>query len=249
MAAIDPHTEEVPPARPEYSDPVEPADDFPVEAPDDGSLPSSAATLPPIVDPEGELEELEDRSMPIERRLWSVDKHGELHEEEFTQQGLMWFGKLELYGLLGKAVEVVLEGDNPLGIGSMLDMVQNPRKKVFDLMGNLPGADTAPDRIEQDENNMEIEAGKVLAALAKVVSIAPELIAQAYCIALAIPKTHRNWAIEWAFPNMDDDMGKDILAAFVDQNWGVMEDFFAHELPKIVKRVVKARKKVSAGRR
>jgi hypothetical protein len=161
----------------------------------------------------------------------------------------MWFGKLELYGLLGKAVEVVLEGDNPLGIGSMLDMVQNPRKKVFDLMGNLPGADTAPDRIEQDENNMEIEAGKVLAALAKVVSIAPELIAQAYCIALAIPKTHRNWAIEWAFPNMDDDMGKDILAAFVDQNWGVMEDFFAHELPKIVKRVVKARKKDSAGRR
>jgi uncharacterized protein (UPF0335 family) len=29
----------------------------------------------------------------------------------------------------------------------------------------------------------------------------------------------------------------------------VMEDFFAHELPKIVKRVVKARKKDSAGRR
>jgi hypothetical protein len=49
---------------------------------------------------------------------------------------------------------------------------------------------------------------------------------------------------------MDDEMGKDILAAFIDQNWGVMEDFFVLELPKIVKRVVKARKaKASAGRR
>jgi hypothetical protein len=249
MAAIDPHTEEVPPARPEYSDPVEPADDFPVEAPDDGSLPSSAATLPPIVDPEGELEELEDRSMPIERTLWAITPRGERVERVYVQRGLMWFGKLELYGLLGKAVEVVLEGDNPLGIGSMLDMVQNPRQKIFDLMGNLPGADTAPDLVEQDENNMEIEAGKVLAAFAKVISLAPELISQAYCIVLDVPKTHRAWATEWAFRNMDDEMGKDILAAFVDQNWGVMEDFFARELPKIVKRVVKARKKVSAGRR
>jgi hypothetical protein len=48
---------------------------------------------------------------------------------------------------------------------------------------------------------------------------------------------------------MDDDMGKDILHAFVDQNWGVMEDFFAQELPKIVRRVAKARSRHSTGRR
>jgi hypothetical protein len=80
-----------------------------------------------------------------------------------------------------------------------------------------------------------------------VVSIAPDLLYQAYCIALAIPKTHRNWAVEWAFPNMDDEMGMDILHTFIDQNLGVMEDFFGRELPKIMKRVVKAR--ASAGPR
>jgi hypothetical protein len=250
MAAVEPHTEEAPPARPEYADPVDPVEEVPAETPDDGELPSSEATLPPIADPDGELEELEDRSMPIERTLWSITPKGERFERVYVQRGLMWFGKLELYGLLGKAAEVVLEGDNPLGIGSMLDMVQNPRQKIFDLMGNLPGADTAPDRVEQNDNDMEIEAGKILAAFAKVISLAPELVREAYCIVLEVPKTHRNWAIEWAFPNMDDDMGKDILAAFIDQNWGVMEDFFGLELPKIVKRVVKARQaKASAGRR
>jgi hypothetical protein len=94
-----------------------------------------------------------------------------------------------------------------------------------------------------------MEAGKVMAAFAQVVAMAPELLAQAYCVALAVPKTHRPWAIEWAFPNMDDEMGKDILHVFIDQNWGVMEDFFVQELPKIVKRIVKAREGSSAGRR
>jgi hypothetical protein len=220
MAANDVTTSsDQPPAPPVYEEPVaaivsEPVDPTAVEPED------VPATQPVIEDPEGEIEQLEDRSMPVERTLWALNR---------------------------EAVRVVLEGDNPLGIGNMVDLVQNPRQMVNDMMGMLPGAEDAPD--QDGAQDMEIEAGKILAAFAEVVSQAPQLLSAAYCIVLAIPKTHRNWAVEWAFPNMDDEMGKDILHAFIDQNWGVMEDFFAQELPKIVKRVVKARSSHSAGRR
>ena len=243
-----PATDDQPPTRPEYADPVERLDDV-LEGPEapDGP-PTDEAVMPELNDPEGELEDLEDRSLPVERVLWAINNQGQRVEQIYVQKGLSWFGKLELYGLLGQAVKVVLEGDNPLGVSSMFDMVNDPRKMLTDMMGStLPGAETAPDR--QDEGEMDVEAGKVLAAFAQVISIAPELLSQAYCVALAIPKTHRNWAVEWAFPNMDDEMGKDILHTFIDQNWGVMEDFFAQELPKIMKRVVKARRQHSDGPR
>jgi hypothetical protein len=250
MAAASQTPQDQPPASPEYADPVDVTYDEP--------SPKPAANMPPLADPEGELEELEDRSAPVERMLWAMmpvrDATGNVidnvrREKAYMQKGLSFFGKIELYGLLGSAVKVVLEGENPLGVGSIVDMAQNPRQMVSDLMGNLPGADDAPDRETSDEQQ-EIEAGKVLAAFAQVVSMAPQLIEQAYCVALAIPKTHRNWAIDWAFPNMDDEMGQDILHTFIDQNWGVMEDFFVRELPKIMRRIVKARKAGdSVGRR
>jgi hypothetical protein len=247
MAANDVTTSpDQPPAPPVYEEPVDALQEEVVDPtaiePED-----APATQPVIEDPEGEIEQLEDRSMPVERTLWALNREGVRIEKTYTQQGLMWFGKIELYGLLGQAVRVVLEGDNPLGIGNMVDLVQNPRQMVNDMMGMLPGAEDAPD--QDGAQDMEVEAGKILAAFAEVVSQAPQLLSAAYCIVLAIPKTHRNWAVEWAFPNMDDEMGKDILHAFIDQNWGVMEDFFAQELPKIIKRVVKARSSHSAGRR
>jgi hypothetical protein len=247
MAAHATTPTDQPPADPEYKEPV---DSIPAEPVDPAALePEDApATMPETEDPEGELEELEDRSLPVARLLWAVNASGERVEKAYIQQGLMWFGKLELYGLLGQAVRVVLEGDNPMGIGNMVDLVQDPRRMVSDLMGGLPGAEDAPDRTDAAQD-MEVEAGKVMAAFAEVVAQAPQLLSHAYCIVLAIPKTHRNWAIEWAFPNMDDEMGKDILHTFVDQNWGVMEDFFVQELPKIVRRIAKARQKHSDGPR
>ena len=59
--------------------------------------------------------------------LWAVNREGQRVEQTYVQQGLSWFGKLELYGLLGQAVKVVLEGDNPLDINTIMDAVQSPR--------------------------------------------------------------------------------------------------------------------------
>jgi len=246
MADIDSATDQ-PPAQTEYSDPLDTVIDAEVADPTAVEPEDEPAMMPEIEDPEGEIDELEDRSLPVERTLWAIKPNGERVERVYIQKGLMWFGKIELYGLLGQAVRVVLEGDNPMGVGNLLDFAQDPQRMINDLVGNLPGAEDAPDK--EGGQDMEVEAGKILAAFAEVVANAPQLLAHAYCIALAVPKTHRNWAIEWAFPNMDDDMGQDILHTFIDQNWGVMEDFFAQELPKIVKRITKERRKRSDGPR
>lgn len=241
MAAAQPPTD-TPPASPEYKDPVDRDPDEPVDVDVNEDVDRDSSTMPELEDPEGELAALEDRSAPVERTLWAINREGQRVERVYVQQGLSWFGKLELYGLLGSAVKVVLEGDNPLGVSSLVDVAQNPRRMISDLMGGMPGADTAPGAEGEEEPDLDLEAGKILAAFAQIVQLAPDLLAQAYCVALAIPKTHRPWAIEWAFPNMDDEMGKDILHTFIDQNWGVMEDFFVQELPKIMKRIVKARR-------
>src|SRR3954469_647683 len=163
--------DEQPPARPDV-EPVEPEAVEPQDAAGEEGPPPPEATLPPIVDPEGEIEELEDRTAPVERRLWAYmpvrDASGavideKLVEHTYMQKGLSWFGKIELYGLLGQAVKVVLEGENPLGIGSLVGMAQDPRQTISDLMGSLPGAENIPGN-EETQSEMEMEAGKVLAA-------------------------------------------------------------------------------------
>jgi hypothetical protein len=237
MAAPDapaishPPLEEEPPAPPADEDVLAPEEDAPVgEPPPD-------ATLPPIADPEGEIEELEDRSMPIERRLH--DSKG--MEKAYMQKGLKWFGKIELYGILGQAVKVVMDSDNLFNLNQIIDAVQDPRQMMAEVMGDAPPT--------EGQDNDGIEAARMMALFAQVVAISPQLLEQAYCVMLAIPKDWRNWAIKGAFPNMDDEMGQDILHTFIAQNWKVMEDFFTREAPKIIQRVTQERRKRSAGRR
>jgi hypothetical protein len=234
MAAIDPYVEEHPPID---EPPPEPPQDEGDLAPEESPVeePEPEANLPRIEDPEGEIEELEDRSMPIERRLH--DSKG--MEKVYMQKGLPWFGKIELYGILGQAVRVVMESDNMFSLNQFLDAAQNPRQVMAEAM------DGAPPEEEQDG----IDAARMMAVFAQVVAISPQLLEQAYCIMLGIPKDWRNWAVKGAFPNMDDEMGQDILHTFIAQNWKVMEDFFTREVPKVTQRVIQERRKRSAGRR
>jgi hypothetical protein len=76
MAAVDPSTrfpDDEPPAPRPYEEPVaeipsEPVDPTAVEPGEE-----SQAVMPETNDPEGEIAELEDRSMPIQRTLWAVN--------------------------------------------------------------------------------------------------------------------------------------------------------------------------------
>lgn len=190
---------------------------------------------PPVVDAQ---EELEPKVLPVERTL--SDSKG--RSISYTQQPLRYFGKIQLYGLLGRAIQVLMEGENGLGFDDVMDLA-DPRSLVDKMMGALPGADTAPDADEKSESMGIEEAAKMMGAFAKVVSAAPNLLLEAYCIILTPQQGHWKWLTEWGLPNMDDEMGTDILHTFVDQNWGVMEDFFAREMPKIFRRAAKARQR------
>lgn len=222
-----------PPLPPEYEEPQPIEESAPVDV-EPGEVDEQDEPLgrgEPSVE-----EELEPKELPVERVL--VDSRGK--SVVYVQQPLRWFGKIKLYGVLGRAVEAVLEGDNPLGLGDVLDLA-NPRKMIDELMGRMPGADTMPDRDESPD--AEVEAAKMMAAFAKVVTLAPDLLPEAYCIILNTPLLHKKWLLEWGLPEMDDEMGRDILETFVDQNWGVMEDFLINELPRIIRRAAKARER------
>lgn len=88
----------------------------------------------------------------------------------------------------------------------------------------------------------------MMAAFARVISLAPDLLKEAYCVILDVPKAHRNWAMEWSLTRLDDETGMDILHTFIDQNWGVMEDFFFQEIPKIGQRAAQARQRSASAR-
>lgn len=224
---------------PEYAPPAdaEPGNDPPIdpEHPDDVDRPVEP---PPVVDDE---EVLEPRSLPITRTL--RDTKGS--SRDYVQGPMLYFQKIELYGILGRAVKIVMDGEGGLGIDELMDM-SRPKSLIEQLQAHLPGYDDAPDRDADDQAGVE-EAGKMLAAFARVVSVAPDLLKEAYCIVLDIPKGHRIWAMEWGLPRIDDEMGLDVLHAFLDQNWGVMEDFFVKEIPKLFRRAAKARQQSDSG--
>jgi hypothetical protein len=225
----------VPPLEAPYDPPAaeEPKPDTPVEQqhPDDAERP---LTEPVVVDDE---EVLEPKSLPIERVI--TDVRGSTRT--YVQGPMLYFQKIELYGVLGRAVKIVMDGEGGLGIDDLMDLRQ-PQNLLDQLQSRMPGYDDAPDREDNGEAGLE-EAGKMLAAFARVVSVAPDLLKEAYCIVLDIPKGHRVWAMEWGLPRIDDEMGLDILHAFLDQNWGVMEDFFVKEMPKLFRRAAKVRQR------
>jgi hypothetical protein len=222
------------------------------EAPqDDDSVytpPADDADDRPLVEPPAEDDEeeaLEPKAMQVERELF--DGKGE--KRKYTQRPLSYFLKIELYGLLARAVEMILADDSGVGISDIIGMGRNPKSMVDRLLASaedVPGAEDNPLNKQQVD---EAQAMQMFAAFARLLGQAPDMLREAYCLALSIPKGHRKWAIDWALDySVDDDMGVDILHTFVDQNWGVMEDFFGREMPRVIKRIQKAHRQ-SSGRR
>jgi hypothetical protein len=125
----------------------------------------------------------------------------------------------------------------------------DPTSVVDKMMAHLPGGTDMPKMGAQEEETAD--ATKMLSAFSRVVSASPAIMKDAYCVILAIPPLHRDaWAIPWAFPNITVDEGNDIMHTFIDQNWGLIEDFFGKEIPRLARRAAQARQrhKSSGGR-
>lgn len=217
----------------------EPRDEQPVE-PEDLEPGDEERELAPDVEVDDE-EILEPKVLPVVRQL--TDAKGVTRE--YVQAPMLYFQKFELYGLLGRAVQIVMDGERGLGLGD-LGEIMNPRNLIDEIQSRMPGYDDAPDRAE-DTMNIE-DASKMIAAFARVISASPDMLKEAYCIVLDVPKAHRIWAMEWSLPKIDDELGTDVMHTFIDQNWALIEGFFFEELPRIFKRAAQARARSATAR-
>lgn len=221
----------VPPASPD--DEAPPVAEQPIDGPPDPDE-------DPLSDPgtDDDIEILEPKINPVPRMLSDIKGR----EVTYTQTMLTWFTRLELYSLLGRAIDNAMSGDNGVGLNDLLAATQ-PKTLLDEITSSLPGADDAPDKEDREEQQGMEQAGQILIVFARILSFAPDLLKEAYCVILNIPKAHRNWAINHALDRMEPDTGEDVLHVFIDQNWEAMEDFFVRVLPRLLKRGKQARKR------
>jgi hypothetical protein len=230
MAAID--QQEGPPPVPDYEPP----------APAEDPVPPAPAELDdePAVEPEPEPTDadlLVPKIDPVERIL--TDERG--NQMVFVQKTLGYFPKIELFGLLARAMDVIMASENGLKLDELLGLAQ-PQNLIEQVTRQLPGADDVPD--EADAN--EIDALKLMHAFSRLVAVSPEMLQELYCIALQAKPGHRKWLMEWAFPNLDDELGEDIMETFIDQNMAAVEDFFVQYLRRLAKRAAQAHRRHKA---
>ena len=128
----------------------------------------------------------------------------------YTQRPLSFFGKIELFSILGTAVEGALSGG---GVS------------VADLIDDVPTGDAS---------NFK-EADSFVKSIAKLVQYVPDLLKDLYVIALGVPREEREYVksvmeLPETQGGLTDDQGIQILEVFIAQNWDVLLDFFKSKL-------------------
>lgn len=132
------------------------------------------------------------------------------------QRPLSFFGKIELFALLGGAVE------NALKEGGL---------SVAEFLGDTP-----------DNIGQLGEADNFVQTIARFVQYAPEFLLDLYVIALGVPKGEREYVkavmeLHEDDGGLSDDQGMEILQVFLDQNWTALLDFFKEKIVPLVSRM------------
>lgn len=133
-------------------------------------------------------------------------------EEPFilSQKPLTFFGKMELFSILGGAIEKAMSD------GLSID----------DVLG-APG-----------ENLKEgADADLFIKGIVKLVKYAPEILLDLYAVILGFPRDQRDYYKAIIETYMDEQTGADILDTFIDQNWDAMVDFFKDRVMPLVAKV------------
>lgn len=130
-----------------------------------------------------------------------------------VQKPLSFFGKMEFFSVMGKAIETVLsEG---VSISEILE---------------------TPDSSSLDANSLK-EADQFVKAIATVVSFAPEILLDLYCVILGVPRGDREYVKTYLEEYLTDDDGITIMEVFVDQNFDVMVGFFSERILPLYSRI------------
>jgi hypothetical protein len=124
----------------------------------------------------------------------------------YIQKPLSFFGKIELFSVVGKSVDKALADGASIG----------------DILGDVSN-------LENPLSTSTTEADVFIQAIVKIAEHAPELLKDLYLVILAVPRGERE-RVKELLENLDDDEGIGILETFVDQNWEVLTNFFTKKV-------------------
>jgi len=133
-----------------------------------------------------------------------------------VQKPLSFFGKIEFFSVVGKAVQKIL-----IDGGSLSELLDTPDfDPTVPLTSNVTDADV------------------FVKALSKIVESAPELLKDLYLVILSVPKGQREY-YALRLEELTDEQGMKILDTFVDQNWEVMTSFFKEQMLPLFNKISK----------
>lgn len=135
----------------------------------------------------------------------------------FTQKPLSFFGKIEFFSVVGKAVEKVLSEGGTLS-------------EILDVPDYDKGAPLATSMSEADV---------FIKAFSKLVQHAPEILLDLYCVVLAVPRGQREYVSLRLEQDLDDETGTQIMDTFVEQNWEVLTNFFKERILPLANKIQK----------
>jgi hypothetical protein len=159
------------------------------------------------------LDEITPKGAIREWIVRDISEGAPLYERMYVQRPLSYFGKIEVFGLLGATVDKAMKD------GMSIDSVM----QVGDVFAG-------------QANNMDSFIG----GIARLAMYAPELLMELYCIGLGVPRGEREWVKSvWERPaaegGLNDEDGLEILALFVEQNGEALRDFFTQKMPDVAK--------------
>lgn len=145
-------------------------------------------------------------------------------DDPFVQDPLTFFEKNEFFGLVARAIETAISsGADINGILALIGMDDKDLEKIK--------------KGEIDFTMLPAATG-VTSILARVFSMAPDLLQEAYLIALSVPR-ERWHEVRPALVQIDDDTGFGIMESFIEQNTSTIRDFLSRWLD-LVKGTIQA---------
>ena len=137
----------------------------------------------------------------------------------YVQRPLSFFGKMDLFSVLGRALDRAMSGPDGIQVAALLEdvPVRDGELAVEDLR----------------------DADAFVRGIAKLISYAPEILGDLYCVILDVPKGERDvakavMAQHESRGGLTDKDGVDILDTFMKQNWEVLRDFFKEQIAPLI---------------